>query len=1038
VSRFPFSHVGPTGGRPRRGFALLVTLTLVSFIVLLLVGLATYTRVETAIAGNSQRQAQARENALFALNVAVGQLQKHAGPDTRATATAEAVSSVNAQKRRYTGVWSTTDAAEPPVWLVSGLENGTVPAVTGAIAVANQAAFVGTNTDASSAANNVVATLQSINTPGIPGQTGSLTVGRYAWWVGDQGVKAPVAVPDASDTVTFAPYDSPDSRARLRQQMSLGAGAASTAGAPVFEPRDTNNRTLVAGQNINSPTQFQFLRTPTNGTVGITVPRTNYHAWSPNNFNVLANTKLGGLRQDLSLQPTLLGRGFATWANYDPANGGYMDSIAVPATPLPSPTLATDPLRRRYVMQAPTEQDGVVNSVAPVLSYFLLSFNVRAAAVSGSNKVAPLEVGARWLISLWNPYTAALVPEDLRLEVSGLPVVTVDDDTLGGVVARFPLENVFGAPLKMSLPWASTSSSQASVPSWLPGRVYTWSSLEDTTATGTVPPGGYASSFDSRNLNAVGGQGVVQPTNAGSFDVSHDGHLHANASTLTVTLYAVRAGGDVKLGTFTSPDFDRISTAPTKLSADTYQFTFLFRLAESIDTPSAPGTWISTAGRDVRQGTLGADAFIAGPQGPSPDLYPNYVTISDPDRLLDRAGGSLSYNEDVPVFELPRAPLLSLGALQHLPLAGQRPFAVGNPWAGDAEADAVKVTEFFDRFFFSGLVSGIVPSATSAGDLILPNQLLKPLRKADQKKVTIDDVRALTNPPTPTDAAGNALPVPPANSYSSKFFLQGGAFNLNSTNTTAWVSVLRGVRFPAPQSFTYLNADAATGTAADDVTATVQSTDAQFFRFSQSAQETYKAEAGQAGDDGSTASLANTHLFRRGMRTLTAAQVASLATKIRDNVARKQTTSGPFRSLEEFLSPNALFGLADADGNVGAARSLLEAAIADANLNLDAAGLPLEFSSQFLTQADIMTALAPVLFPRSDTFIVRTYGEAVNPATNVTEGRAWCEAVVQRLPEYFDATQPPETAPSALNKLNTLYGRRFKVVSFRWLTRSDI
>ena len=85
-----------------------------------------------------------------------------------------------------------------------------------------------------------------------------------------------------------------------------------------------------------------------------------------------------------------------------------------------------------------------------------------------------------------------------------------------------------------------------------------------------------------------------------------------------------------------------------------------------------------------------------------------------------------------------------------------------------------------------------------------------------------------------------------------------------------------------------------------------------------------------------------------------------------------------------------------------------------------------------------MTALAPVLFPRSDTFIVRTYGEAVNPATNVTEGRAWCEAVVQRLPEYFDATQPPETAPSALNKLNTLYGRRFKVVSFRWLTRSDI
>jgi hypothetical protein len=26
----------------------------------------------------------------------------------------------------------------------------------------------------------------------------------------------------------------------------------------------------------------------------------------------------------------------------------------------------------------------------------------------------------------------------------------------------------------------------------------------------------------------------------------------------------------------------------------------------------------------------------------------------------------------------------------------------------------------------------------------------------------------------------------------------------------------------------------------------------------------------------------------------------------------------------------------------------------------------------------------------------------VNPATGVTEGKAWCEATVQRIPEYFD------------------------------------
>ena len=97
-------------------------------------------------------------------------------------------------------------------------------------------------------------------------------------------------------------------------------------------------------------------------------------------------------------------------------------------------------------------------------------------------------------------------------------------------------------------------------------------------------------------------------------------------------------------------------------------------------------------------------------------------------------------------------------------------------------------------------------------------------------------------------------------------------------------------------------------------------------------------------------------------------------------------------------------------------------------------------------QADIMTALAPVLFPRSDTFVIRSYGEALNPTTSTTaapvvEGRAWCEAIVQRIPDYFDATaatgDAAEVAPPN-SAINQALGRRFKIVSFRWLTRSDI
>src|SRR4029079_2360504 len=167
----------------------------------------------------------------------------------------------------------------------------------------------------------------------------------------------------------------------------------------------------------------------------------------------------------------------------------------------------------------------------------------------------------------------------------------------------------------------------------------------------------------------------------------------------------------------------------------------------------------------------------------------------------------------------------------------------------------------------------------------------------DGSKPTVDDVRATiagttgstdttTTPPTDTTTDGTTPPdgtptdgtstdddtpdetpttgTPSApslpGSRSSKFFVQGGAFNLNSVNVAAWTAVLRGIRFPAPQSFTYLDSTVATGTAEDSATAPVQSTDAQFFRFSQSAQETYKADAGSASSDETTSSVANTHL----------------------------------------------------------------------------------------------------------------------------------------------------------------------------------
>ena len=52
----------------------------------------------------------------------------------------------------------------------------------------------------------------------------------------------------------------------------------------------------------------------------------------------------------------------------------------------------------------------------------------------------------------------------------------------------------------------------------------------------------------------------------------------------------------------------------------------------------------------------------------------------------------------------------------------------------------------------------------------------------------------------------------------------------------------------------------------------------------------------------------------------------------------------------------------------------------------------------WLSQADVLTSLAPIANVRSDTFVVRTYGDIEPDYPGV---KVWCEAIVQRVPEYI-------------------------------------
>jgi hypothetical protein len=89
----------------------------------------------------------------------------------------------------------------------------------------------------------------------------------------------------------------------------------------------------------------------------------------------------------------------------------------------------------------------------------------------------------------------------------------------------------------------------------------------------------------------------------------------------------------------------------------------------------------------------------------------------------------------------------------------------------------------------------------------------------------------------------------------------------------------------------------------------------------------------------------------------------------------------------------------------------------------------------WLSQADVLHALAPFITPRSDTFVIRSQGEARDDKGNVL-ARVCLEAVVQRVPEWID---PSEDAAMAVADLkvdaNKKFGRRFEIVSVRELAR---
>ncbi len=200
-----------------------------------------------------------------------------------------------------------------------------------------------------------------------------------------------------------------------------------------------------------------------------------------------------------------------------------------------------------------------------------------------------------------------------------------------------------------------------------------------------------------------------------------------------------------------------------------------------------------------------------------------------------------------------------------------------------------------------------------------------------------------------------------------------------------------------------------------------------------------------------------------GLRELTDEEIDELAKAM----VRQVKLRGPFLSLSEFINRRL-----DRNSNDFSLKGALQAAIDDQSCSInegfrsrdrqfstkersymsavfpEAMDGPVAYgSSAYVDQADILRNFAEQLTPRGDTFVIRTYGDSLDANGNV-RARAWCEAVVQRTPDYVEPMKPnstsgsgdtPETKQTNLTSAaNKTFGREFKIIGFRWLNASEI
>ncbi|MDF3128122.1 hypothetical protein P0Y35_02815 [Kiritimatiellaeota bacterium B1221] len=431
----------------------------------------------------------------------------------------------------------------------------------------------------------------------------------------------------------------------------------------------------------------------------------------------------------------------------------------------------------------------------------------------------------------------------------------------------------------------------------------------------------------------------------------------------------------------------------------------------------------------------------------------------------NQSAGINDWNTHIPLFDVPRAPMTSLANFQHVPvsiMADEPSYVVGNSLAsifvGYAPLSLQKLNPS-DKFWNAGYSPGRLEWTMTRVDWsYLLNQVLfdsyyfsgiAPTSGYTTSKAQLEDHiqnnTPLHNSPYHFRAANgedsddilnrlfdeNGEPTPLAPREMSSHLMVDGMFNINSTSVNAWKALLASTRKIKVET---------------QESGEVHSSGTVYTRMS----IPYTGE-----NDEWT-----------GFRSLSDAQIERLAEEIVIQIKER----GPFLNLSDFVNRRASDQADPSTVHEHMKMGALEAAIRASSINdgyitdrladkgmssskneinsklrdrVDRNSKVSEGVSGYVTQADILSVIGPILSARSDTFTIRSYGAYEDASGNVLS-KAWCEAVVQRVPEYQDSHQnisdfPPHENPANVDSYDTSPPRRkYEIVRFRWLDPEEI